>query len=192
MKHLSKIRFPRNYYFSYFFSLLLLICVGGCQQRAASKLQGRWEGRPDTAAASAQREAEKFGEVSVGQTGQAEVAATSDAERVTDWEKYPVTILMNFVNGERIEMSLGEGQQPKSGTWKVVSTTPAGCAIEVQTQSEDSEGEGTTVERRRFELLLDERDGTCVGFLLTEAGADRQQGALYFQRPQDSSAAKTN
>jgi len=71
-----------------------------------------------------------------------------------------------------------------------VSTSPAGCTIEVRTKIEVGTGieidesEEASVERRRFDLLLDEREGTCVGFQLTETGADLQVGALYFRRPE--------
>jgi len=171
---------------------LMLMSAAGCQQRAASKLQGRWEGRPDTAAARAKRESKKYGKLSADRDVSADRAISADRDKegsatktnspvqVTDWEKYDLTVLMDFVSNERVEMSLGNGEQPQSGSWKVVSTSPAGCAIEVQTESD---GEPANVERRRFELLFDKDEGTCVGFQLTEAGADRLQGALYFKRP---------
>ena len=159
--------------------LLLLATATGCQQRAASILQGRWEGRPDTAEARAQREAEKYGDEP---TAEAVAAKTSRAKPTSDWENYDVTIQMNFVSSDQVEMSLG-GEQPRSGRWHVVSQAPTSCIIEVVTESEQTADKQSEPVRRRFELLLDERDGACVGFLLTEAGADRQQGAIYFQRP---------
>jgi len=198
-------------------AVLLLFSSVGCQQRAASKLQGRWEGRPDTSAARAKRESERFAKTTVDLTGhdstghvsgdkvsvgqelagqkradQNRVGGASDLAQLTDWENYDVTILIDFVSSERLEMSLVGGKQPQSGSWKVVSTSPAGCAIEVQTEAEGANGEKPTRVRRRFELLLDERDGTCVGFLLTETGADRQQGAIYFQRPRSAGMAQSN
>jgi hypothetical protein len=223
--------------------LLLAVSVG-CQQRVASQLLGRWEGRADTAAARAAREAEKYGEaftdrvnevpagdslsgkglsgkgsvgkgsvgndssnkISVGQeSASTEVVGTEvvGAEAVgaesagkgglpadvTDWESYDVTILIDFVSTQQVELSL-DGEQPQSGSWKIISTSPTGCAIEVQTETGNASTEQPTVERRRFELLLDQREGTCIGFLLTEAGADRQQGAIYFQRPRSGDAAR--
>lgn len=178
------------------FGLLLLITFTGCQQRAASKLQGRWEGRPDSAAARVQRNAEKYGDA-VASQGPAQEAVAQDAAadgaeqqkitQVTDWEKYKVAIQINFVSSERVEMSL-DGQQPQSGRWKVVTTSPAGCSIEIETAESSAASQEKMTVRRRFELLLDEREGECLGFLLTESGADRQQGALYFRRP--NSAAK--
>ncbi len=169
------------------FALLLLISAG-CQQRTSSKLQGRWEGHPDSAASLAAREAEKYGDIQADNAPAEKGSATQTeiTKPVTDWENYDVTILMNFLSSDRLEMSL-DGEQTKSGTWKVVSTSPAECIIEVQTKTE---GEDSALERRQFELLLDEREGTCVGFLLTEAGADRLQGALYFQRPGSSDATQ--
>lgn len=161
----------------------LLVVSVGCQQRMSSKLQGRWEGHPDSAARRAVREAAKYGDefakpFSVAENGSA--AKTSESAQVTDWQRYEVTIVMDFTINDRLEMSLN-GEQPRSGSWKIVSTSPAGCTIEVLTENDDKE---TSLERRRFDLLLDERDGICVGFQLTETGADPQLGALYFRRPE--------
>jgi len=182
------------------FVSMLLISSVGCQQRSASKLLGRWEGRPDSAALRLQREAKKYGEVPSdnARTTLSEVATGSGSatrphapSQVTDWENYDVTVLFDFVSSERLEMSL-DGEQPRSGRWKIVSTSPVGYTIEVQTEKESTSGEGASVLRRQFELLLDERGGTCVGFLLTEVGADRQQGALYFQRPEKSNSVQSD
>ncbi len=183
------------------FIFMLLFSSVGCQQRTASTLQGRWAGRPDSAALRSQREAGKYGEVATddarangpkdisgsglagsGSAGGGSATKKSAPVQITDWENYDVSVFFDFVSSERLEMSL-DGEQPRSGSWKIVSTSPVGCTIEVQTEKESVEGENASVERRQFELLFDEREGTCVGFLLTEAGADRQQGALYFQRP---------
>ena len=166
-------------------AILLLISAVGCQQRTSSKLQGRWAGRPDSAASLARREAEKYGELPEKSSPKGSATKTDTPPQLTDWENYDVTILLDFLSSDRIEMSL-DGEQAKSGTWEIISTSPAGCTIEVQTKQESdtkNNPEETTRERRQFELLLDERDGKCVGFLLTEVGADRLQGALYFQRP---------
>jgi len=178
---------------------MLLIFAGGCQQRVASKLSGPWVGRPDTATARAKREAEKYGD-DVESASDGSDDTTNDTKRAanqtTDWEEYPVTVLIDFVSSDRIEMSLGVGEQPKSGSWKVVATSPGSCSIEIQTVADVAEGtedaKAPGIERRRFELLLDERDDTCVGFLLTEAGTDRQLGAIYFQRPQSTANTTSN
>jgi len=195
--------------FPFFIAVTLLVSTTGCQQRTTSKLLGRWEGRPDSAALRADREAEKYGkkssaEVSARREDPGSPTQTSLSPQVTDWENYQVLIQFDFVSSERLEMSL-DGKQPRSGSWKIISTSPAGCTIEVQTEADSAESEVTKSEvtelgavagqdagaqRRQFELLLDERDGTCVGFLLTEAGADRLQGAIYFQRPGGSSAVR--
>jgi len=182
------------------FVSMLLISSVGCQQRSASILLGRWVGRPDSAALRLQREAKKYGEVPSdnARTTLSEVAVGSGSatrpsapSQVTDWENYDVTVLFDFVSSDRLEMSL-DGEQPRSGHWKIVSTSPVGYIIEVQTEQESASGEGASVLRRQFELLLDERGGTCVGFLLTEVGADRQQGALYFQRPGKSISVQSD
>lgn len=155
------------------FVLLMLCCVAGCQQRMSSKLLGRWEGRPDSAAKRAERDAEKYGDEPDQLASQVD-----DDVQVTDWEDYDVTIVMDFVSANRVEMAL-DGGQPESGSWQIVAQSPAGCTIEVQTEQEDD-----SVVRRRFDLLLDERNGVCVGYQLTESGADAQVGALYFRRPE--------
>jgi len=162
--------------------VLLLITSTGCQQRTASKLQGRWEGRPESAAARAAREAEKYGDAP-SSTDRSE-SKTDPPAQVTDWENYDVTILIDFVSSNRLEMSLGNDHQPRSATWQIIATSLTGCTIEVQTESATDKNQDPTTERRRFDLVLDEREGTCVGFLLTEVGADRQLGTIYFKRPE--------
>ena len=86
-------------------------------------------------------------------------------------------------------MALVDDPQPRLGSWSIVSTSPTGCTIEVETDRSaiktESEQPPATV-RRRFQLDLDEREGECIGFLLREVGADRQLGALYFRRPEES------
>jgi hypothetical protein len=151
-------------------TVLLLSAAAGCQPRMASQLQGRWQGRPDSAVQRAQRDAVKYGDPEAAATPQ-QVAA------VTDWQQYDVTVGLDFLSEQRLEMSL-EGAQAQAGTWKIVSESPAACTIEVQTETTAA----SQIERRRFNLLLDERDGVVVGFQLTEEGADPQLGALYFQR----------
>lgn len=160
-------------------ALLLLLTVGiaGCQQRAASKLLGQWVGRPDTAAARAERESLKYGETS---SASEETPSSTESATVTDWERYETGVRLEFVDHEHVEMSLSEGSKPLSGKWSIFSTSPIGCTIEVDTDGEsDSE-----IVRRQFRLDLDEREGVCVGFTMMEEGADRQLGSLYFQRPE--------
>ncbi len=154
-------------------ALALVAWTAGCQQRVASKLQGRWIGKPDSTATRTAREANKYGDSPTEDSGQESDSPAGKLSLSTDWEKYEASIVMDFVSHHRLEMSL-DGEQSLSGSWKVVSTSPAACTIEVATKD--------ATERRRFELLLDERDGACVGFELTEAGADPRVGSLYFQR----------
>lgn len=162
--------------------LLLIVVVGGCQQRTAGKLLGRWIGRPDAAAARALREAEKYGDAVV-----ALPETTVESVDVTDWERYDLAVQFNFVSHDRLEMSLGDGSQPIIGEWRILETSPTGCIIEVKTESSavsPSDDQSNSSVRRRFQLELDERGGEYVGFLLTEVGADRQLGSLYFRRPE--------
>ena len=104
---------------------------------------------------------------------------------MTDWENYDLSVSLDFVDHGRVELSISggaaaEGLEPVSGKWHVLSTTPIGCTIEVETAGENS----AAVVRRKFELIFDEREGECVGFTLREVGADRQLGMLYFRRPE--------
>jgi len=162
--------------------LLALVGVSGCQQRAANKLLGKWEGRPDTAAARGERESLKYGDTS------SDVAPESgDEADLTDWESYDLSVSLEFFDHKRLEMSLSDGSDSVSGQWRVVSTTPIGCTIEVETAGEAAESEGeesAAVVRRQFQLDLDELEGECVGFTLMEVGADRRLGMLYFSRPE--------
>ncbi len=154
--------------------LFLLLSTVGCQQRTAAKLLGEWVGRPDTVDARAEREAKKFGDKRSGK----QLGASS--ETVTDWQQVDIGVRFNFVSRTQVEMSLADGTEPLSGAWQVLETSPAGCTIEV----ESATGPGQSAELRQFQLELDESDGALIGFLLTETGADRQLGALYFRRTQ--------
>ncbi len=155
----------------------------GCQQQVSSQLLGRWVGQPDTAAARAARDQQKY-----GSSGVADPAAQQFVRErpPTDWEQYATEIRLHFINKNTVEMSLADGSQPISGTWEVLGTSPVGCTIQVSTPrssgSEQSPAENSS-QLRRFEVELNEQDGECVGFLLYEAGADRQLGAVYFRRP---------
>ena len=154
--------------------LLVLVGTSGCRKRAVGRLLGQWEGHPDTAAARKEREAKKYGE---------EVSAElklSDATRATDWESYDVGVLFDFVDRENIKMSLDDGSEPVSGKWRVLSTSPIGCTIEIKTENKNEETPSVVL--RHFQIDWDEREGECVGFTLIEEGADRQLGTLYFQR----------
>jgi hypothetical protein len=153
--------------------LLLLLGALGCQQRTTARLLGEWVGRPDTAAARALRESEKFGDDRPSGT------LDTSSETITDWQQVDIGVKVHFVSTTQLEMSLEDGAQPQSGNWHVLEATPVVCTIEVETAT----GEGESAELRRFQLELDELDGELVGFLLTEVGADRQLGALYFSRP---------
>jgi len=183
--------------------LLLLALLGGsgCQQQVVGTLQGRWVGVPDTAAARAERESQKYGDMAP--TAEASSASVAP-ERVTDWESYDLSVSLDFVDHERVKIFISggadaEGLEPVSGKWHILSTTPIGCTIEVETAGEVGAGEVRTGEvgtggeqnensaavvRRKFELIFDEREGECVGFTLREVGADRQLGMLYFRRPE--------
>lgn len=156
---------------------LALLSVTGCQQRIANELIGKWEGRPDTATEREKREAEKYED-------QQEETAKSDSEGdlPTDWEAYDVAVAIEFVNRTDIKVSLGSEAEPVVGTWSMLQSGPSGCTIEVKTPT----GEEGAEELRRYRLELDQRKDQLHGFMLTEVGADRGLGALYFKRPESS------
>ena len=167
-----------------FFSISILLVMGaGCQQHTVGKLLGTWVGQPDTAEARQQREAEKFGATS--RPSQEELLSSVEAAP-TDWEQFDVAVEFQFLSSTELEMSLAEGAEPQKGTWRILETSPTGMTIEVETPT-GSEG---ALELRRFDLYMDERDGTLHGFLLNEVGADRGLGALYFQRPAQAHEAQ--
>ncbi len=160
--------------------LLVLLSANGCQPRAVGELLGRWEGHPDTAAARAEREKKKYGLVP---NIEAVDHKATDSVTNTDWERYDVTVYFDFLSAHRLEMSLEGNEDIQTGNWRIVASTPAGCTIEVRTdRPSEQTGNKTSDEPRRFELELDKREGKCVGFLLSEAGADRRLGTLYFRR----------
>ena len=152
----------------------MLASLVGCQQRTANELLGSWEGRPDSAAARQQREAEKYGD----QTPDGKEPDPS-SETPSDWEAYDVAITMEFVSRTELAFSLTGDSSPVEGSWKMLQAGPSSCTIEV-TSPTGAEGSD---ELRRFHLELDQREGALHGFLLSEVGADRGLGALYFSRP---------
>ena len=161
----------------------LLLSMAGCQQQTTAALLGEWVGRPNTAVARAEREAEKYGDLP--STPESTTPGNSSRD-LTDWEKFDVKIGFNFLSGDTLEMSQGEGAQPLRGDWRIVAMSPTGCTIEIETEESPNSGSEAALPmkvRRRFVLELDQRDGACVGFLLTELGVDRQLGSLYFSRP---------
>lgn len=174
---------------------LLVLSSVGCQQSTTGKLIGRWEGRPDTAVQRTAREAEKYGDEINESSDETDTAELGEAVRVTDWEAYDVVVEFDFVSSEQLKMSFN-GEQSKTGKWKIIATSPTGCTIEVRTELEaqaevvadDKEQAEPPVELRRFDILLDERDEECIGFTLSEVGADQQLGTLYFQRPKSLDA----
>lgn len=155
--------------------ILFLLTITGCQQQIAGGLLGTWIGRPDTAAARADREAKKYGNPSES----ADTQHPDAAKAPTDWEAYDVELRFEFVDHQHLNMSLANGSEPIAATWRVLETSPTGCMIEVVTPGKEGQGRA---EVRHFELEMDERNGELVGFLLTESGADRQLGAIYFSR----------
>mgnify|MGYP006908203447 CR=1 FL=1 len=159
--------------------LVMLLMVSGCRQQVATKLQGTWIGHPDTSQARNAREEEKYGK----RASEAADSQQSSAQILTtDWEEYDVGIRFEFRDHQDLNMSLADGSEPISASWRVLETSPTGCMIEVVTPAIDGQDSKVI---RHFELEFDEREGTCVGFLLTESGADRQLGSLYFSRDEN-------
>ena len=150
-----------------------LLISTGCQQRVASVLIGKWEGRPDTAAEREKREAEKYGDNTKAAPESTETDATT-----TDWEGYDLSVAIEFVSRSEIKFVLQGESESVEGTWSILQSGPSGCTIEVKTPT----GEEAAEQLRRYRLELDQRENELHGFLLTEVGADRGLGALYFER----------
>ena len=158
----------------YLLIVFLSLFSMGCQQRVATLLAGKWEGRPDTAAERENREAEKYGDRAVVAS-----ESTATVRDATDWEAYDISITIEFVSRSEIKFALQGETEPVEGTWSILQSGPSGCTIEVKTPT----GVESTVQLRRYRLELDQRENELHGFLLTEVGADRGLGALYFERP---------
>ncbi len=159
----------------------------GCRGNVADNLQGRWIGKPDTAAELASREAKRYHDPSraaTQHTDSKETPNTATAD-ITDWEQYDVHILLNFVDDQRLEMSLTDGAQPLSGNWHIVQSSMTSLLIEVETKTMAASGENGKPgesEWRRFDLQLDYEDDRCIGFRMNESGADPRLGSIYFTR----------
>lgn len=164
--------------------LLLIGGIAGCGMNGAAELRGKWVGVPDTAAAKAQREADRYRALTDTAASDAAPAETADRPAVvSDWEQHDVRVELEFIDAAQVRLALsGDATgQPVQGTWKVLEKGPAGMVIEIVTPAAGEEGEAT---RRRFELGFDRREDGLVGFTFNEVGADRRLGSLYFQRPQ--------
>lgn len=153
----------------------MLLAASGCQQRVANQLLGEWQGQPDTTEQRELREAEKYGDKPEKEDSQTSPAKD---DTPTDWEAYDVAVSMNFVSRTEVSIAIDGNAQPVSGTWNILQSGPSDCTIEVKTPT----GKEGAEELRRYRLELDLREGDLHGFLMTEVGADRTLGALYFQR----------
>ena len=191
MRPLNRITLFSKHLLALLLLLVTLPPIGGCQQSPAGQLLGRWRGKPDTKAARRLREAKKYGDLtseSAGEQLQADGTSTTPPvlkpAKQTDWERYPVGVQLHFVSQTQLQLSLADGSQLRAGTWRVVSTSPTGCRIEVEidgSPSSETDSLAQSGQLRQFALEMDYEDGQCVGFLLSEVGADPQLGWLYFE-----------
>ena len=154
--------------------LIGLVLLAGCQQRTAMELLGTWEGRPDTSAARAEREEERYGK----RDSSVESVGLLTESTVTDWENYDVGVTLDFQSRSEVSLTMSGEEQSVSGSWKMVQSGPVACTIAIETPT----GEGDTPELRRYKLELDQDGGELKGFLMREVGADRSLGTLYFRR----------
>lgn len=171
----------------------MVVCVvaplAGCQQSLSSRLEGEWRGRPDTAAAAAERS--KKLKAKQNEDEQTEDAFPGDKQPAadkgkTDLEQHDVTIELNFKSDKTISMSLGDGSQPLTGVWRILQTLPPrGAEIEITSQPAEQPAEKTspedkTVEQKRRFVIDFQGDNAADGFTLVEKGADPKFGRLYF------------
>lgn len=152
--------------------------LAGCQATPQGELLGTWVGRPDTDAARAAREAERFGNAPT----EATLTEGEPADRVTQWQRFDVALRLEFLNRAEARLQLDD-RPPQEALWRLSAVGPASAVLELDVPSAAAADDvAPRVVRRRFDLLFDRTAGRLTGFTLTEVGADRNLGALYFQR----------
>ena len=175
------------------FCLLALLVTPGCQQPVRERIVGQWIGKPDTAAAAAERVAKQqaAAEKKSGDEQDEAVPKQDSTAKlgVTDLEGHDVTILLYFNSDKTVKMSLGDESQPREGVWRVVeSLPPQGAEIEISLTTKAEPGaedekpsKQKSVEKRRFIIDFQQQDDS-TGFTLIEKGADPKFGRLYFEQ----------
>ena len=166
----------------------------GCRDDPVGQLRGEWIGRPDTAAERQERESAASLPGPNESPLSSPLVDLSADQATTDWERYDATVRLEFSNGDAVALEMVDQGDPIRGTWRLVESTPGAVLIEITTPGVESASTGSqdgpvdqaSEQRRRFELEPTMIDGKLVGFAMTESGADRQLGALYFERPEAS------
>jgi len=171
--------------------LLALLPLVGCYQTPASKLEGKWLGKPDsTAAAEKRSQAAQAASDSVAPT-EATGVKDGSASGTTDLEAFDIGIRLDFHDDKTVDMSLADGSETRPGIWRVVTTLPPnGAEIEITWVEENKdptklpdEPALTPIEKRRFLVEFEEglpNGDDIAGFTLREKGADIKFGRLYF------------
>lgn len=166
---------------------LLLLSIAGCRQSIGDRLLGDWVGKPDTAAAAAERSAQLKAK-SADKGGEEDTLPVDEEGAATrgktDLEQHNVSITLRFENSRDVKMSIAQGGPPLEGSWRVVQTLPPrGAEIEISLKQPNGKADGKpkTPEKRRFVIDF-QGDDADAGFTLFEKGADPQFGRLYFQQ----------
>jgi hypothetical protein len=177
--------------------LSLLLPLAGCGPVGTSKqLLGKWEGRPDTFAAQAQRDpiptapgyrapAPPQGAAVSASKAPAGQVAPLQVSQTTDLESHDFVVTLDFQRQGRVRMELN-GAQPIEGAWRVLSTDVGVSVIEivdqppsVAPQADQPDTDRPAAVKRRFALKW---NNEADGFTLREEGADPRFGWLYFKR----------
>lgn len=176
---------------------LLVVATTGCQPTVRSRLEGKWEGRPDTTAAIAARQAKASQRKATSNDQAADESDSPSEEEAeaahgpTDLERFDVAIELEFQSGGTARMTLVGGES-YDAVWRVLTKVPPdgaeielgrlGNAADAPTGSPPTKaGDDTVVEKRRFVIDF-QKDGDTEGFTLREKGADPKFGRLYFTR----------
>lgn len=153
----------------------------------SSRLEGVWVGRPDTAAAAAERSARLKAEQQGASDSPTAVPVDQPppaAKGRTELEQHDLAIRLDFAADGHVTMSLGDGSERLDGTWRIVSLLPPdGAEIEINLKQDGEPTEAARREKRRFIIDFQKHDEQA-GFTLVEKGADPQFGRLYFVRGQ--------
>ena len=175
-----------------------LLLMSGCYESDAGRLQGRWRGTPDTAAARAQRKAKRLQkagkavQTDSSQPNKSKSKGDRPRQPLSDWEQFDFFVLLDFVDQRKVRISLGDQGEPVEGSWQVIESSGDRVTIQIKSDSPVIDGKqatpdgssdaasGDTRRDRQFVIRFEGKKKEC--FTMTEDGADPLQGRLFFQR----------
>ena len=164
-----------------FVVLLLPIAIAGCDgpMSMTQRLEGEWQGRPETAKERVAREWPRPPGEEEADALELELQGINS--QPTDLESQPefeVGLQLNFDG--TATLSLNEEDELK-GRWRLLTSEGSRALIEIAVERSEPKGQ----ELRRFEIEFIEE---TESFTLREEGADKLFGRLLFVRPEGSAA----